>query len=634
MVLSAIDEQNDLSLIEARARSVAHLFVDRVATSPAAEAFRFPSGPVGTPNSTPVDAPPAAGDATPVATPWESVTWAQVDARVRRLAAGLVALGIRSEQRVALASSTRYEWVLADLAVMLSGAATTAIYPTTSESDVTHIVTDSQSMIAFAEDDGQVAKLRNNRSAMPDLVKVVTFDGTPDDDWVISLADLEQLGADHLGRAPSAVDERIEAIEPHHLATLIYTSGTTGRPKGVRLSHDSWTYEAAAVDAIGLLTEDDLQYLWLPLAHVLGKVLLTLPLQIGFATALDGRVDKIVENLAVVSPTFMGAAPRIFEKAYARITTTVSAEGGLKARLFDWAIRVGTQVATLRNENRSASVPLAVKFVFADRLVLHKIQARFGGRIRFFISGSAALNADVARWFDAAGLLILEGYGLTESSAASIVNRPGSTVFGSVGWPLPGTEVEIAPDSEILLRGPGIMSGYHHLPTESAEAVDDAGWLHTGDLGDLDERGFLRITGRKKDLFKTSNGKYVAPTAIESIFAGVCPYVSQLIIEGEGRSFVSALVTLDPDGITGWAAEHGMAGQTYAQIVGSSAVRDLIQGYVDELNTKLNAWEQIKRFLILDHDLSVDDGELTPSMKLKRKVVARKYKDELDSLYA
>jgi long-chain acyl-CoA synthetase len=611
MALSASDEHNDLSLIEGRARSVAQLFVDRVSSTPATEAFRFPRD----------------GG-------WESVTWAQVDARVRRLAAGLVALGVEPEQRVALASSTRYEWVVADLAVMLAGGATTAIYPTTSEADVTYIVSDSASRIVFAENDAQIAKLAANRSALPELVKVVTFDGTPDGDWVISLADLEQLGEAQLAGAPSVVDERIEAIEPQHLATLIYTSGTTGRPKGVRLSHDCWTYEAAAVDAIGLLTKDDLQYLWLPLAHVLGKVLLTLPLQIGFPTALDGRVDKIVDNLAVVSPTFMGAAPRIFEKAYARITTTVSAEGGVKSRLFDWALGIGRQVATLRAADRSASVLLATKFVLADWLVLNKIQARFGGRIRFFISGSAALNSEVARWFDAAGLLILEGYGLTESSAASFVNRPGSYAFGSVGWPVPGTEAQIAPDGEILLKGPGIMSGYHNLPEESAEAVDQEGWLHTGDLGNLDERGFLRITGRKKDQFKTSNGKYVAPSAIESIFAGVCPYASQLIIEGEGRTFVSALITLDPDAIAGWAAENGMATRTYAELVSSPEVRDLVQGYVDELNTRLNSWETIKQFVILDHDLSIDDGELTPSMKLKRRVVADKYKKELDALYA
>ena len=611
MAFSASDEHSDLSIIEHRARSVAQLFVDRVTKTASAEAFRFPRGAA-----------------------WESVTWEQVDARVRPIAAGLVALGIESQDRVAIASSTRFEWVSADLAVMLAGAATTAIYPTTSDSDVAYIVADSQSRIVFAENDAQIAKLRANRPSLPDVVKVVTFDGTADGDWVISLADLEQLGTAHLAQAPSVVDDRIHAVEPQHLATLIYTSGTTGRPKGVRLSHDCWTYEVAAVDAIHLLSQDDLQYLWLPLAHVLGKVLLTLPLQIGFPTVLDGRVDKIVDNMAVVSPTFMGAAPRIFEKAYARITTSMSAEAGVKARLFDWAIGVGRRVAALRAQGRSAPVLLAAQFVIADALVLNKIQARFGGRIRFFISGSAALNADVARWFDAAGLLILEGYGLTESSAASFVNRPGSYVFGSVGWPLPGTEVAIAPDGEIMLKGPGVMAGYHNLPQDTAETVDPDGWLHTGDIGNLDERGFLRITDRKKDLFKTSNGKHVAPSAIESIFQGVCPYASQLIVEGEGRTFVSALVALDPDAIAGWAAENGMAEMPYAELVSSPAVRQMVQGCIDELNAKLNQWERIKKFLILDRDLTIEQGELTPSMKLKRRVVADRYKNELDSLYA
>ncbi|HEX7538538.1 MAG TPA: AMP-binding protein, partial [Dermatophilaceae bacterium] len=449
MALTASDEHPDLSLIEHRARSVAHLFVERAASTPDAEAFRFPRGEG-----------------------WESVTWARTDARVRQIAAGLEALGIELEQRVAIASSTRYEWVIADLAVMLAGAATTAIYPTTAESDVTYIMADSGSRVVFAENDVQIAKLAANRAALPEVVKVVTFDGTTDGDWVISLADLEKLGAARLAQEPSLVDDRIAAIEPHHLATLIYTSGTTGRPKGVRLSHDNWTYEAAAVDAIGILNHDDLQYLWLPLAHVLGKVLLTLPLQIGFPTVLDGRVDKIVENLAVVSPTFMGAAPRIFEKAYGRIVTMMNAEGGLKARLFDWAIGVGRQVSVLRADGVKASGLLAVQHALADRLVLHKVRARFGGRIRFFISGSAALNRDVAAWFDAAGMLILEGYGLTESSAASFVNRPDAYAFGSVGWVVPGTEVRIAHDGEVLLKGPGIMAGYHNLPEASAESLD------------------------------------------------------------------------------------------------------------------------------------------------------------------
>jgi long-chain acyl-CoA synthetase len=611
MAFSASDEQLNLSIIEHRAPSVAHLFVDRVAKQPDDEAYRFPKG-----------------------RDWESVTWSQTDARVRRIAAGLVALGIESEQRVALTSNTRYEWVIADLAVMLAGAATTAIYPTTSDSDLLYIMSHSESRIAFAEDDAQIAKLRATRSELPELVKVVTFDGTTDGDWVISLADLEELGAARLAQEPSVVDDRIDAIKPQHLATLIYTPGTTGRPKGVRLSHDNWTYEAAAVHAVGILGPDDLQFLWLPLSHVLGKVLLSLPMQIGFPTVIDGRPGKIVDNLAVISPTFMGAAPRIFEKAQDKITSTVKAQGGVNAMLFDWAIGIGRQVSRRRAEGRSASPLLAAQFMLADTLVLSKIKARFGGRIKFFISGSAKLNKDLAEWFDGIGLLILDGYGLTESCAASFVNRPGAYAFGSVGWPVPGTEVKIAHDGEILLRGPGIMGGYHNLPVDTAETIDPDGWLYTGDIGNLDERGFLRITDRKKDLFKTSTGKHVAPSAMEAIFTEVCPYASHLIVHGEERSYVTALITLDAEAMAAWAKEKGMPRRPYAELVTSPEVRELVKGYVDQLNAQLNHWEEIKKFIILDKDLSIEDGDLTPSMKLKRKVVANKHMDELDTLYS
>jgi long-chain acyl-CoA synthetase len=269
--------------------------------------------------------------------------------------------------------------------------------------------------------------------------------------------------------------------------------------------------------------------------------------------------------------------------------------------------------------------------------VLSKVRERFGGRIRFFISGSAALNQDVARWFDAAGLLILEGYGLTETSAAAFVNRPqpGAYQFGSVGWPLPGTDVRIADDGEVLLRGPGVTPGYHGLEEMTRESLDDDGFFHTGDIGEVDEHGFLRITDRKKDLFKTSGGKYVAPSVIESRFKGICPYASQLVIEGDGRNFVSALITLDPDSIQPWAEQHGWTGgRPYAEIVGSPQAREMVQAYVDELNLSLNRWEQIKQFVILDRDLTVEEGDLTPSMKLKRRVVTRKYADQLDELYA
>jgi long-chain acyl-CoA synthetase len=582
-----------------------------VEQTPNAEAFRF-----------------ARGDE------WVSVTWSEVREVAYRMAAGLIALGIGPEDRVAVASSTRYEWALADLSVMCAGGATTTIYPTTMSTDVAFILSNSDCRVVFAEDDAQVAKLRERRADIPAVTRIVTFDGSGDGDWVISLADLEKLGTDLLATNPSAVDDRIDALTPERLATIIYTSGTTGRPKGVRLTHDAWTYEAAAVDAIDILHPDDLQYLWLPLAHVFGKVLLTLPLQMGFPTAIDGRIDKIVDNLAVVKPTFMGAAPRIFEKAYGRITMMVAEEGGVKAKLFAWAIGVGREVAEMRARGQEPTGMLARKFALADKLVLHKVRARFGGRVRFFISGSAALNKDVAKWFESVGLLILEGYGLTETSAASFVNRPHANSFGTVGWALPGTEVRIAEDGEVLLRGPGVMESYHENPEATAETKDEDGWLHTGDIGKIDERGFLRITDRKKDFFKTSGGKYVAPSVIESMFKGICPFVSQFLVHGADRNFVSALVTLDPDSIQGWAANHGMEGKSYAEIVTSKEAHDMVQVYIDRLNANLNRWETIKKFTILDHDLTVEAGELTPSMKLRRKEVNDRYRGALDAHYA
>ena len=604
------DQPVDHTVIQDRAPTVAHLFRDRVAQSFDDEAFRFADGDT-----------------------WRSVTWQAVAGRADVLAAGLVALGVAPEDRVAVASTTRLEWVLSDLAVTLAGAATTTIYPTTSAPDVAFIVADSQSRVVIAEDDIQVAKLREHRDEMPDVARVVTIDGTPDGDWVISLADLERLGRETLSRDPRVVDHRVEAITPDSLATVIYTSGTTGRPKGVRLRHSSWTYTVAAIDAMGILGEDDLHYLWLPLAHVFGKMLLVLPLQVGFPTAVDGRIDKIVDNLAVVQPTFMGAAPRIFEKAYNRVTTMVADEGGVKARLFGWAIGVGGRVAAARQGGERPTGLLALEHALADRLVLRKVRERFGGRIRFFISGSAALNRDVADWFEAVGMLILEGYGLTETSAASFVNRPHSYVPGSVGLPVPGTEVCIADDGEVLIKGPGVMEGYHHQPQATAEALDPGGWLHTGDLGQLDSRGFLRVTDRKKDLFKTSGGKAVAPSAIESMFKGICPYVSHMLVHGDGRNYVTALITLDLDEITTWGVARGMAGSLYREMATCPAAYEMVQGYVDELNSRLNRWETVKKFVILPRDLSVEHGELTPSLKLRRRAVEDRFRAELDALY-
>ena len=619
------DEVVRREVIDTRAQSIAHLFRQRVAASGSREALQYLVPDTGTESGERL----------------ERLTWDQTRERADLWAAGLVALGVGLEDRVAIASTTRVEWVLADLAIMTAGAATTTIYPTMLDADVAYIVADSGSKVVFAENAAQVQKLRDHRGELPELLRVVTFDGRPDDDvdgtdgWVIGADRLAELGSQRLADEPTVLDERIEALTPEHLAVIIYTSGTTGRPKGVLLTHDALVYEGAGVDSVSLLNEDDLQFLWLPLSHVFGKILLILPLQIGFSTAVDGRIDRIVDNLAVFKPTFMGAAPRIFEKAYARISMMFAHETGVKKTLVDWALGVGGQVAAMREQGEQPSGLLSVQHTLADRLVLSKVRERFGGRVKFFISGSAALNPDVARWFSSVGLLIIEGYGLTETSAATCVNRPrlGRYIFGSVGWPLPGTQVRTADDGELLVKGPGVMRGYHNRPDATAEVLTEDGWFHTGDIGTVDERGFVKITDRKKDLFKTSGGKYIAPSIIETMFKGICPYVSQFVVIGEGRNYASALITLDPDAVTQWAAANGMAGKEYADVVTSDAAQAMVQGYVDELNNGLNRWETIKRFTILDRDLTVDEGELTPSLKLRRKIVVERYGSEIDLLY-
>jgi long-chain acyl-CoA synthetase len=607
--MSETAANHDLTAIENRAPNVGRQFFDRVQASPDREAYRFPKGDQ-----------------------WESVTWRETGDRVTRLAAGLVALGLTPEQRVGIASSTRYEWILADLAVMSAGGATTTVYPSTNNDDVAYILADSESRVVFAEDDEQIAKLAVHKSELPHLTKVVTFDGATDGDWVIGLADLEKLGEELLAKEPTVVEERIAGTGPDALATLIYTSGTTGRPKGVRLRHSSWTYEGAAIEAQGILDESDLQFLWLPMAHSFGKVLLSTQLAIGFATAVDGRVDKIIENLGIVQPTFMGAAPRIFEKAHGRIITMQKTEGGIKEKLFNRAFEVGLEVDRRKREGKPVPFLLAKQHAVFDKLVFSKIRARFGGRVRFFISGAAALNREVAEWFHAAGILILEGYGLTETSAGSFVNHPDDYKFGTVGQVFPGSEVKIAADGEVLIKGPGVMDGYHNQPEQSAETLSD-GWLRTGDIGELDADGFLRITDRKKDLFKTSGGKYIAPTSVESQFKAVCPYASQFLVHGNDRNFCVALITLDPDAMAEWATHNGMEGASYQEIVSSQQVRDMVGGYVDQLNSRLNRWETIKKWVLLDHDLTVESGELTPSMKVKRKVVEDNYRSEIDALY-
>ncbi|MDF4250598.1 AMP-dependent synthetase/ligase [Streptomyces sp. WMMB303] len=619
------------SLIENRPPSVATLFLERVEATPDAEAYRYP-----------VIRPAGEGEGPDE---WRSYSWREAAERVFSIAAGLMDLGVGPEERVGIASSTRIEWILSDLGVLCAGAATTTVYPSTNDSETAYILADSDSKVLIAEDAEQLAKVRAHRDELPNLAHVVLVDGEPGaedaaGDWALRFAELERRGAAYREKHPDAITETVQGLRSDQLATLIYTSGTTGKPKGVRLAQDAWSYMARAVPQTGLLNSDDVQYLWLPLAHVFGKMLISVQIDSGHVIAVDGRVDKIIDNLPVVQPTKMCAVPRIFEKVYNGVAQKARAGGAAKYRIFQWAAEVAREYArTTQDNQRRTGVPdapagLKVKHALADRLVYSKLRDAFGGRMVGCVSGSAALAPDLGYFFAGAGIPVLEGYGLTESSAASFCNRTDNFRTGTVGKPMPGTEVRIADDGEILLRGPGIMQGYHGLADKTAEVLEEDGWFHTGDIGELSDDGYLRITDRKKDLIKTSGGKYIAPAEVEGQFKAICPYVSNILVHGAGRNYCTALISLDEPAITAWAADRDdLRGKPYAEVVASEQVRALVDGYVEQLNAGLQRWQTVKKFRVLPRDLDIEHGELTPSLKMKRPVVEREYGELIEEMY-
>ncbi|GIF21240.1 long-chain acyl-CoA synthetase [Actinoplanes tereljensis] len=594
-------------------RSIPDMFFKRVAATPNGQAFATP---------TPDDSGMV----------WH--TWSDVGERATRIAAGLRSLGVVLEDRVAILAGTSYEWVLADLGINCAGAATTTVYPTTEPEDASYIVANSGSKVLIAETPKQALKISG---ADTSVTHVVLIEGQADAGATppqLTLAELEERGAAALRDNPKLIDEVVASIGPEHLATLIYTSGTTGRPKGVQLLHHGWTWEGVAQEDLGLFESTDLQYLWLPLSHSFGKTLLCGIIHVGVPTYVDGRVDKLVDMLSVVKPTLMCAAPRIFEKVYNKTVTTALGGGGAKAKIFGWAVGVGKEKVALEQAGKPVPGGLKLKYGVAERLVFSKLQERLGGRLRVLVSGSAPLSRDIAEFFAAANLPIMEGYGMTESSAANFVNRAGKLKIGTVGQPLGDLECKIDADGEILLRGAPVMRGYHDLPKETAEAFTEDGFLRTGDIGELDSDGYLRITDRKKDLVKTSGGKYIAPSAIEGMFKAVCPYTSQAVVVGQARNFVSMLISLDEDAIVSWAAGGPLDGKSYEEIVAAPETEKLVADYIDELNGKLNKWETVKKFAILPRDLSIEAGEITPSMKIKRRSVETNFSAEIDKMYA
>jgi long-chain acyl-CoA synthetase len=593
-------------------RTVPELILDRVARTPDEEAFRYP-----------------------LADRWESLTWKQTLERIRAVSAGLLAKGVEPEQRCAILSSTRFEWVLADYGILCAGGACTTIYPSSTPDETAYILSDSGSVVAFVENDEQVQKLASRRDKIPSVRHVVTFDGRPSDDgWVMTLAQLMERGHEFDAAHPRRFEERARSLRPDMLATLIYTSGTTGLPKGVELVHECWVKQAEGVDLSGVLDHRPaLQFFWLPLAHSFGKMIGTAQLRIGFPTAIDGRLEKIVENLGVVKPTFVCAVPRIFEKVHNKVVQNAREGGAAKLAIFKWALSVGLQHSRLSRAGKRPGLLLEAQRLVADRLVFSKVRALFGGRLKFFVSGSAPLSREVAEFFDAMGVLILEGYGLTESSAGTHVNLPNRNRIGTVGPALPGIEVKLAPDGEVLMRGAWIMRGYHGLPEQTGEALDAERWLHTGDIGAIDRDGFLAITDRKKDLIKTSGGKYVAPQELEGRLKALSPYISQVVVHGDRRNYCTALLTLDPEGLAKWAAQNGLGGTARAELTQRPEVRALLQQAVNELNATLPRYASVKKFTVLPAEFSEQTGEVTPSQKLKRKVIEQRYKAVLDAMY-
>lgn len=596
--------------------SVPALLAARAAATPHGEALRAPT-------STPRG--------------WTALTWSQVAGTVTRGAAALRSLGVVDGDRVALLSSTRTEWIVADLAILTAGCATTAVYPSSTPDECAFVVGDSGSRVVVVEDAAQLAKLDAVRSRIPDVAAVVVIDAddggvgeAAEGGRVLSWRRFLERGDRWLAERPDGVDETVDRITPDRLASLVYTSGTTGPPKGVELTHGSWLYVAGAAAELGILTGDDVHFLWLPLSHVFGKLLVAVMVDTGVTTSVDGRVERIVDNLADVRPTVMAAAPRIFEKAHNAVVSTVREQGGLRLALFRWARDVALRAEAARRDGAPVPPLLAAQLLLADALVLSKVRARFGGRIRAFVSGSAPLSPEMTAFFTAVGMPVLEGYGLTESCAASCVNPPGAARPGTVGPPLPGTEVRIADDGEVLLRGPGLMRGYHGLPEETASALR-GGWLHTGDIGELDD-GYLRITDRKKELIKTSGGKYVVPASIEGRIKAASPYVSQVLVHGDRRSHVTALVTLDPDACARWAAARGLPGDP-AALARTDEVTRLVGAAVDAVNETLPRYATVKRFAVLDREFAVETGELTASLKLRRRAIEQRHAAVLDALY-
>ncbi len=564
---------------------------------------------------------------------WLSLSAGEVLARARRIAAGLYSLGVRHGDRVAILSESRHEWTLTDAGCQFAGAIDVPIYPTLTPAQACYILKDSGARLLILATREKLVQLREILKDCPAVEHIVIFDeaGVEPGDG-LTLAELEEAGETLEAREPNLVDELAHQTKPDDLATIIYTSGTTGEPKGVMLTHANLVSNLINSPGHFSFSRSDSALSVLPLSHVFERTAMYMYLHYGMTVYFGESLEKIGQNLREVQPTIFVGVPRIFEKIYARVKEKAAAQGRLNVALLNWSVAVGTEVARLTIQHQRVPPLLALKHKLATLFVFARWREALGGRIRLLISGGAALPEELGYIYIGAGLPIVQGYGLTETSPVITSGTAEDNRIGTVGKTIRDVEVRIAADGEIEVRGPNIMRGYYNKPAETAAVFTADGWFKTGDIGALDKDGFLRITDRKKELFKTSGGKYIAPQPIEQLIKG-SRFVNQVVLIGNGRKFPAALIVPDWESIESYAQLKGIKWQTHAELCIHPRIIDLFERQIAALTPNLAQYERIKKLALLEHELTIERGELTPTLKIKRRVIDEKYRDVIDRLY-
>ena len=565
---------------------------------------------------------------------WESTSWKGYKNEVRILALGLRRLGLHRGDCVGILSATRREWAFADIGIICSGLITVPVYASSTAEECQYILNDAPCKALFVENSSQLEKIRKIKAQIPTLRHVITMEdcGHKEAFPVKSWEELKRLGEEESRLDKNAFERIAYEVLPHDIITIVYTSGTSGTPKGVELASEQFLSVIADCSEAINFNEDDIILSFLPTAHIVARAGDQMgTIGFGLTCAYAESIEKMSQNIEEIRPTFMIAVPRIFEKIYAKIVGNIHEASSIKKGIFNWSLKTGLKYSKIVESRKKPDALLKAQYLIADKLVFSKIRAKFGGRIRFFVSGGAPLSSEIARFFHAAGLLILEGWGLTETTGPVTLNREESYKFGTVGLPLKEVQIKIADDGEILLKSKKVFLGYHNKELETEDAFTN-GWFKTGDIGEIDKDGFIRITDRKKDIIVTAGGKNIAPQKIENLLKG-SKFISQALVHGDKRKYLSAIITINMDTVKKFATDNNISFNTDSELRQNPQVHELIGGEIKKINQTLAPFETIKKFSILDKDFSIEDGELTPSLKVKRHFCEKRYSDILNKMY-